>query len=94
MDVKATVLIKPDQDGRRDTAVAQEAAQLLQENGVNVLRVGRTGISVSAPSADFLRVLGVAPEPDMTRSYPVQASDQRLQAIIQSLDVAAPARKF
>ncbi len=94
MRITATVLVNATEGSKPDPARVEEAARLLARSGIDVLRIGRFGVSVEAESEVFARVLGVTPVPDGHKSYPVDPAEPALRDLLDSVELNAPPRTY
>jgi len=88
-DLRANVrVISDDPERARPPADrVQEAAQRLTTLGFTVLRMGRFGVSVSAPEVAYERVLGCNPLRSDSASSVVSPADPQLRRLIDAVEV-------
>jgi hypothetical protein len=70
---------------RPERARLEQAAQVLADEGFDVIRVGRFGVSVSSEDDNFERVLGV--EPRAALVAPVQPKRPELKDLVDLIQV-------
>jgi hypothetical protein len=93
MLVAATVSVKPSNGQRPDRKALEEAARLLAQQGFDIVRIGRFGVSIKGEPTDFSRVLGVVAEPNTALAVQANPSQPALGDLIDRVEVA-PAPKL
>lgn len=94
MQVSATVMVYGDGDAKPEPHQLEKAAKILRENGFDVLRVGRFGVSITGNTEDFARVLGVAPTPGVSMSAPANPNEPSLRELVKSVEVVSKPEMF
>lgn len=88
MRVAATISVKTRGGDRPDRKKLEEAAKLLAQNGFDIIRIGRFGVSVNAEQHNFSQVLGVDARPDMAMATQAKPSQPELRELIDQVEVA------
>jgi hypothetical protein len=97
MAIRATVRVRNRGDvvGERPSADALErVADALKRGGLSVLRVGRFGVSVEGEAEDFARTLGVALEPNRSRTVQANPREDELSDLVGSVEVTGTPERF
>jgi hypothetical protein len=90
LHLRANVRVIPEIPGqqRPELSRVQEAADRLSMLGFKVLRLGRFGVSVEAPEAQFLSVLGVHPFDSDGGASPINPNDRKLKDLVDQVEIA------
>jgi hypothetical protein len=94
--VKATIRIRPSSGVAGERPAPEEmrrAAELLQQSGFEVLRVGRFGVNVEGDEHAFQRELGVHAEGGSLVAAP-QVQQHELSELIDLVEVAGKPERF
>lgn len=96
MDARATVRVRTPEGSNQgpDRSQMERAAELLQECGFNILRIGRMGVNVQADETVFSRELGVNPTAEQSLlKTPAPRSDE-LSELIDLVEIAGKPINF
>jgi hypothetical protein len=94
MRVAATISVKTCGGDRPDRKKLEEAAKLLAQNGFDIVRIGRIGVSVNAEQRNFSQVLGVDARPDTAMATQAKPSQPELRELIGQVEVAPKAQLY
>jgi hypothetical protein len=94
MQVSATVRVKPDAGEKPDQRKLEQAAELLQKAGLDVVRVGRFGVSIKGEHTDVSRVLGVEAVPGKPLSAPAEPAEGELRKLVDHVEMLPPPKLF
>lgn len=88
-DFTANVRVIPDDPAQRKPAPEKvlAAADRLDKLGFTVVRVGRFGVSVTAPEEQFVDVLGCKPLSQDTPSMAISPSDPQLKGLVDAVEM-------
>lgn len=88
-DLTANVRVIPDDPAHRKPAPEKvlAAADRLDALGFTVVRVGRFGVSVTAPEEQFLDVLGCKPLSQNAPSMPISPNDPQLKRLVDAVEM-------
>jgi hypothetical protein len=82
------------QDTKPERSRVEAAAEALRENGFEIVRLGRFGVSVAAPAGVFESVLGARVQAGVAMSAAVEPSAASLAGLVVAIEVAAPPKSM